>query len=182
MYKCNVYTYTYSRMKGKQVLFPFAFHCTGMPIQAAANKLKRELEEEKSEASVEQVAVEVAAVDVTSNIGQFKGKKSKLTTKTGGMGTKEILLKTGIPPEGKWSVSTINYFSISSFRVSRYFPSLLLDDFTLTILFALILCVEIENFVDPLHWLQYFPPLGMKDLKRFGVHVDWRRSFITTSG
>ncbi len=31
----------YNRLKGRRVLFPFAFHCTGMPIQAAANKLKR---------------------------------------------------------------------------------------------------------------------------------------------
>ena len=35
----------YQRLKGKKVLFPFAFHCTGMPIQAAANKLKREIQE-----------------------------------------------------------------------------------------------------------------------------------------
>lgn len=34
----------YQRMRGKRVLFPFAFHCTGMPIQAAANRLRRELE------------------------------------------------------------------------------------------------------------------------------------------
>ena len=27
---------------GKKALFPFAFHCTGMPIQAAAFKLKKE--------------------------------------------------------------------------------------------------------------------------------------------
>ena len=34
----------YNMLKGKRVLFPFAFHCTGMPIQAAANKLKKEIE------------------------------------------------------------------------------------------------------------------------------------------
>lgn len=33
----------YQKLKGKKALFPFAFHCTGMPIQSAANKLKREL-------------------------------------------------------------------------------------------------------------------------------------------
>eukprot|EP01060_Flectonema_neradi_P013119 TRINITY_DN1990_c0_g1_i1.p1 TRINITY_DN1990_c0_g1~~TRINITY_DN1990_c0_g1_i1.p1 ORF type:complete len:1256 (+),score=336.14 TRINITY_DN1990_c0_g1_i1:35-3802(+) len=32
----------YHRLQGKRAVFPFAFHCTGMPIQAAANKLKRE--------------------------------------------------------------------------------------------------------------------------------------------
>eukprot|EP01084_Bolivina_argentea_P305184 527212_1 len=35
----------YERLKGKNVLFPFAFHCTGMPIAAAANKIKEELNE-----------------------------------------------------------------------------------------------------------------------------------------
>lgn len=29
---------------GKKVLFPFGFHCTGMPIKASADKLKREME------------------------------------------------------------------------------------------------------------------------------------------
>lgn len=38
-------TRSYNAHKGKRVLFPFAFHCTGMPIQAAANKLARELDE-----------------------------------------------------------------------------------------------------------------------------------------
>ena len=32
----------YQRLQGKKVLFPFSFHCTGMPIQAAAVKLKKE--------------------------------------------------------------------------------------------------------------------------------------------
>jgi leucyl-tRNA synthetase len=34
---------------------------------------------------------------------------------------------------------------------------------------------EIVSFVDPVHWLEYFPPLGKEDLIRFGVGVDWRR-------
>jgi hypothetical protein len=33
---------------------------------------------------------------------------------------------------------------------------------------------------DPLHWLQYFPPLAQADLTALGCGVDWRRSFITT--
>lgn len=34
----------YQRLKGKTVLFPFGFHCTGMPIKACADKLQREME------------------------------------------------------------------------------------------------------------------------------------------
>jgi len=34
----------FQRMIGKRGLFPFAFHCTGMPIKASADKLRDELE------------------------------------------------------------------------------------------------------------------------------------------
>ncbi|KAK7676980.1 hypothetical protein QCA50_020098 [Cerrena zonata] len=34
----------YQRMLGKRVLFPHGFHCTGMPIKAAADKIVREIE------------------------------------------------------------------------------------------------------------------------------------------
>jgi leucyl-tRNA synthetase len=40
---------------------------------------------------------------------------------------------------------------------------------------------EIEKFEDPEYWLGYFTPKGKDDLKVYGVGVDWRRSFITTS-
>ena len=39
---------------------------------------------------------------------------------------------------------------------------------------------EIKAFAETDHWLQYFPPLAITDLKQMGVKVDWRRSFITT--
>uniref|UniRef100_A0A8C4EB15 leucine--tRNA ligase n=1 Tax=Dicentrarchus labrax TaxID=13489 RepID=A0A8C4EB15_DICLA len=39
---------------------------------------------------------------------------------------------------------------------------------------------EIAGFASAEHWLEYFPPLAVKDLKQMGVKVDWRRSFITT--
>jgi leucyl-tRNA synthetase len=39
---------------------------------------------------------------------------------------------------------------------------------------------EIHKFADSKHWLYYFPPIANTDLKRFGAHIDWRRSFITT--
>jgi len=37
-----IFATQFNRLLGKKALFPFGFHCTGMPIQAAANKLKRE--------------------------------------------------------------------------------------------------------------------------------------------
>jgi len=40
---------------------------------------------------------------------------------------------------------------------------------------------EIPQFIDPEHWLMYFPPIGVDHMKRFGSGVDWRRAFITTS-
>uniref|UniRef100_A0A8I5U3W3 leucine--tRNA ligase n=1 Tax=Pongo abelii TaxID=9601 RepID=A0A8I5U3W3_PONAB len=39
---------------------------------------------------------------------------------------------------------------------------------------------EIVKFSEAEHWLDYFPPLAIQDLKRLGLKVDWRRSFITT--
>ncbi|XP_039311411.1 leucine--tRNA ligase, cytoplasmic isoform X2 [Solenopsis invicta] len=39
---------------------------------------------------------------------------------------------------------------------------------------------EIQQFTDAAHWLEYFPSLAVQDLKSIGLHVDWRRTFITT--
>ena len=39
--KCE-FTARYKQIQGYNVLFPFSFHCTGMPITAAANRLKKE--------------------------------------------------------------------------------------------------------------------------------------------
>ncbi|KAL3308400.1 Leucine--tRNA ligase, cytoplasmic, partial [Cichlidogyrus casuarinus] len=39
---------------------------------------------------------------------------------------------------------------------------------------------EIKKFANYSHWLEYFPSLCIQDLKKIGVKVDWRRSFITT--
>lgn len=106
--KCE-FQVRYQKQIGKNVLFPFAFHCTGMPIHAAARRLKREIESGK-------------------------------TKRAEGAGPTqyEILAQIGISDE------------------------------------------EIPKFQDPRYWLEFFPPQGMKDLKDFGLYVDWRRSFITT--
>uniref|UniRef100_A0A7R9UHB7 leucine--tRNA ligase n=1 Tax=Pinguiococcus pyrenoidosus TaxID=172671 RepID=A0A7R9UHB7_9STRA len=135
----------YERLKGRNVLFPFGFHCTGMPIQAAANKLRDELktfgcppEFPAAEAPQKPKLEDQAPKAAPEKKG--KGKKSKLVAKTG----------TGVVRQ--WNI------------LKRMVPE-----------------AEIPEFVDPLKWLQYFPPYGMVDLKAFGVASDWRRSFITTS-
>lgn len=40
---------------------------------------------------------------------------------------------------------------------------------------------EIKEFTNPDKWLTYFPAYGKSDLQKFGLGVDWRRSFITTA-
>ena len=151
----------YHRLKGRAVLFPFSFHCTGMPIQAAANKLTREIETygldscmagNFEQADAEAEAKRLAAIKALANAEtkvptkkkSFKGDKKKAIAKDGGGGTGrkktqwEILQMCDVPDN------------------------------------------EIEQFTDAQHWLRYFPPHCMEDLKTFGLHADWRRSFITT--
>jgi leucyl-tRNA synthetase len=77
----------YQRTLGKRVLWPFGFHCTGMPIAACADKLKREVaqfgnppvfpapQDEKVE------AVEAPTVDVGKKKRKGKGKAAKKKSK-----------------------------------------------------------------------------------------------------
>ena len=71
-------------MKGKNAFFPFAFHCTGMPIAAAADKIKREIEDFGNPpvfpTTVEEVKEEVKEIKI---VDKSKGKKSKAVAKQG---------------------------------------------------------------------------------------------------
>ena len=87
----------YKRLRGYNVLWPFAFHCTGTPMVAAAQRVA-------------------------------EGEPKQL----------EILRQMGIPES------------------------------------------ELPRFADIEHWTRYFPAEAREDLRRLGVAVDWRRSFITT--
>ncbi|XP_034473062.1 leucine--tRNA ligase, cytoplasmic [Drosophila innubila] len=132
----------YHRLKGRRVLWPFGFHCTGMPIKACADKLARELEQFGYPPKFPEVQEEVPAVTETQSEvpkDKSKGKKSKAVAKTG-------------TAKYQWQIM----------------QSLGLQD------------EEIKQFADAEHWLNYFPPLAVQDLKRIGVHVDWRRTFLTT--
>ena len=103
----------YQRIAGKNVLFPFSFHCTGMPIAAAANRIKIEFSDNPED------------------------------DKKAGLKQSEILKQMGIFPE----------------NVSQE---------------------EIKRFGDAIHWINFFPNLGMNDLKDFGLSADFTRSFVTT--
>lgn len=37
---------------------------------------------------------------------------------------------------------------------------------------------EIKEFANESHWLEYFPPLAVADLKRMGIHVGFILSFV----
>ncbi|KAL8451453.1 hypothetical protein Emag_002675 [Eimeria magna] len=88
----------YFRLRGKNVLWPFALHCTGMPILACADRLKREIESRKREtdAKKDDQESQTESADPT----KFSSAKSKLVAKTGPMKTQwEIMASLGIPQE-----------------------------------------------------------------------------------
>lgn len=79
----------YERLKGKRVLFPFAFHVTGMPIKASADKIKKEValfgadfsgyDPSKEEEEEKPVTAKVESVDPTKIVkkhGKAEAKKS----------------------------------------------------------------------------------------------------------
>lgn len=136
--KCE-FACRYYRLKGRMVLFPFGFHCTGMPIKACADKLKREMAVYGCPPVFpEDEELIVKDEDIIPK-DKSKGKKSKAVAKTGGSKYQwQIMKSIGVPEE------------------------------------------EIKEFANESYWLEYFPPRAVTDLKRMGIHVDWRRKFITT--
>lgn len=92
------YQARFKQLQGFNVLFPFGFHCTGMPIKVSADKLKEDLEGVQA----------------------------------------QILLSSGISQS------------------------------------------DIIKFTDPNHWIKVFPQMSIDTLKKLGLYVDWRRSFVTT--
>ncbi|KAJ2591429.1 cytosolic leucyl tRNA synthetase [Coemansia sp. RSA 1722] len=80
----------WQRLQGKNALFPFGFHVTGMPIKAAADKIVRELQmfgpnfelpSEPKEEETEALAESVGELTVGSE--NFRGKKTKMAAKFG---------------------------------------------------------------------------------------------------
>eukprot|EP00752_Nemacystus_decipiens_P004015 g3678.t1 len=106
MSKCE-FVVQYQRLKGKNALFPFGFHCTGMPIQAAANKLKSEVEKFGCPPNFETAAEEkrkqeeAAKADDKEVAVEKKGKggKTKLIAKTGGAEVRQWDIMKMMVPE-----------------------------------------------------------------------------------
>ncbi|KAJ3062890.1 cytosolic leucyl tRNA synthetase [Podochytrium sp. JEL0797] len=139
------FSVAYEKLKGKHALFPFGFHCTGMPIKACADKLKKEVDMfgQQFERYVEEVAMEepevVAPTKENADPTKIAKKHGKANAKNTGLKYQfQIMRSMGVPNE------------------------------------------DIHLFANPTHWLYYFPPKAIEDLKLLGLHVDWRRSFITT--
>jgi len=63
----NEFITRFQRMKGKKALFPFSFHCTGMPIAAAAKRLV--LEKEFAKKDTEKKEPQVTQRDILLSMG-----------------------------------------------------------------------------------------------------------------
>lgn len=138
--KCE-FAVGYQRLLGKKCLFPFGFHCTGMPIKAAADKLTREMADfgyppNFPKEDIIEIEEEVKELEIKD---KSKSKKSKAVAKSGNA-------------KYQWQIM----------------QSLGLND------------EEIKKFADPIHWIRYFSPAAIADLKLMGLKTDWRRSFVTT--
>ncbi|CCO34194.1 leucyl-tRNA synthetase [Rhizoctonia solani AG-1 IB] len=93
----------YQRMLGKRALFPMAFHCTGMPIKAAADKIVREIEMfgadfENYTGEEEPPKAEPAPVVAAPAAAVDKAKKGKVAAKATGLKYQfQIMESIGVP-------------------------------------------------------------------------------------
>lgn len=121
----------YHRLRGANVLLPFGFHCTGMPIKASADKLAREIQqfgdppvfprEIEEQENLNAEAEETNESNPTLP-DKFKGKKSKAASKSGGqMYQWEIMRSFGL------SDSEISNFQ-NPYNWLTFFPPLAMED------------------------------------------------------
>lgn len=79
----------WERMKGKRVLWPQGYHCTGLPIKASADKIAKEVKlfgkefENYNEETEAELPAKVAAVQAKNDdVTKFKATKGKANAKT----------------------------------------------------------------------------------------------------
>eukprot|EP00466_Bigelowiella_natans_P016187 jgi/Bigna1/54300/estExt_Genewise1Plus.C_310109 len=142
----------FQRLLGKKVLFPFGFHCTGMPIAACAEKLEKEI---KQFGNPPQFPVEEDKPEEKKD----EGKKGRMCS--------SLFLLIYYVGKGKKKGKAAKKKSKKKFQWQILEEMNVPKD-------------VLAKFKDPQQWLSYFPPVAIEDLKRLGVMVDWRRSFITT--
>lgn len=84
----------FERMRGKKAIWPFGFHCTGMPIKASADKLKKEM------ALYGCPPVLPEDSNLLSTQPSTQAKHSKVAAKTGTVKLQwEIMRQLGIPDD-----------------------------------------------------------------------------------
>ncbi|XP_008788336.1 leucine--tRNA ligase, cytoplasmic [Phoenix dactylifera] len=121
----------YHRLRGCNVLLPFAFHCTGMPIKASADKLAREVQQfgnppafPSAEEDSATEAVDESKPEDGNAVApdKFKSKRSKAVAKSGGNKSQwEIMRSFGL------SDSDIAKFQ-DPYHWLTYFPPLAKED------------------------------------------------------
>ncbi|PQQ11517.1 leucine--tRNA ligase cytoplasmic-like [Prunus yedoensis var. nudiflora] len=119
----------YHKLRGANVLFPFGFHGTGMPIKASADKIAQEIQQfghppvfpinEEDQVNQEEVEDANAGAPLET---KFKGKKSKAASKSSGQAYQwEIMRSLGL------SDSEIFKFCEPS-EWLNFFPPLAMED------------------------------------------------------
>lgn len=154
----------YQKILGKNVLFPFGFHCTGMPICAAANKIKREMEQ-FGNPPVFPVEVEVKEekkADAPKK--KAKGKKKLAKKKSKAKYQWQIMQEMNVPDE------LIAKFADPNFWLT-YFPPIAMDHLRQFGLFTdfrrSFITTEINPYYDAfIRW--QFNTLKAKDKIEFG--------------
>lgn len=117
----------FERLNGKNAIFPFGLHCTGMPIRSCADKIKYELETYGNppqfpiREAPKHEDVQMEKKEKKKKDG--KSKKSKSIAKTGGISLfqYEIMEGTGIPKE------EISKFQDALYWL-EYFPQKTMED------------------------------------------------------
>lgn len=141
----------YHRLTGKNVLFPQGFHCTGMPIKACADKLAREIATYGCPPRFP-TAQEIEAAEAANGVDEPAPEVEIRPTLQRFVSKKSKSMAKKGPGTTQWEILKMSGIPEE----------------------------EIPEFAESMHWLHYFPPQAIRDMKAMGCGVDWRRSFITT--